>query len=110
MCSSGRKGYEDFTASVTVEEGRRIEFFAKLTPLPRGITPENTPAPTQVTTATTIRKSTLDIPTPWPTTTQSPGDLQSLPWQPLQVSGSLRSGAGRTGPLSCARWRIRFYR
>lgn len=82
-----RKGYEDYTASVTVEEGRRIEFFAKLLPLPRGITPESTPAPTQVTTATTIRKSTLDIPTPWPTTTQSPVD-------PAVVSLAAAAGIG----------------
>lgn len=69
-----RKGYEDFTATVTVEEGRRIEFFARLTPLPRGIADETPITAAPVTTATTIRKSTLDIPTPWPASTQSPVD------------------------------------
>jgi len=67
-----RKDYEDFTGSVTVVEGRKVEFYARLVPLPLGIpATEPTPPPTAVT-VTTIRRSTLTIPTPWPETTQSP--------------------------------------
>jgi hypothetical protein len=68
-----KKGYEEYTGTVTVEEGRRVAFYARLTPLPRTVFDEETPA-TPVATATTIRKSTLTVPTPWPTTAQSPVD------------------------------------
>jgi hypothetical protein len=68
-----KKGYEDHTDTVTVTSGKRVTFYAKLTPVPRYTGEENTPA-APVTTATTIRKSTLNIPTSWPTTTESPVD------------------------------------
>jgi len=68
-----RKGYEDFTGNVTVIENRKAEFYAKLTPLQHDLPVENTPI-VPVVTATTIRKSTLTIPTSWPETTESPVD------------------------------------
>jgi hypothetical protein len=67
-----RKGYENFTGTIAVEEGKRVDFYALLTPVSQK-TPAGTTA-VPVSTATTIRKSTLDIPTPWPTTTESPVD------------------------------------
>jgi len=81
-----RKGYEDFTVNVTVDESRLVRFYAKLTPLPLGIPAETAPA-APVTTVTTIRKSTLSIPTPWPTTTESPVD-------PAVVIGAAAIGTG----------------
>jgi len=66
-----RKGYENYTGTVTVSEGRRVVFSAVLTPVLRDIIEEKTP-PVPVATATTIRKSTLSIPTPWPSPTESP--------------------------------------
>jgi hypothetical protein len=68
-----RKGYEDFTGNVIVIENRKVEFFAKLTPLPHDLPEETTPV-VPVVTATTIRKSTLTVPTSWPETTESPID------------------------------------
>jgi hypothetical protein len=68
-----KKGYEGYTDTVTVTGGERVAFYAKLTPVPRYTGEEDTPVPT-VTTATTIRKSTITVPTPWPTTAESPVD------------------------------------
>lgn len=81
-----RKGYEDFTGNVTVIENRKVEFYTKLTPLQRDIPDENIPA-VPVVTVTTIRKSTMTIPTPWPETTESPVD-------PAVVIGAAAIGAG----------------
>ena len=61
-----KKGYENYTGTVTVSEGKRVVFEAWLTAVSRQITEENIPA-APVATVTTIRKSTMDIPTPWPT-------------------------------------------
>jgi hypothetical protein len=61
-----RKGYEEYNGTVTVRNGQRVVFSALLTPVPRTLVEENTPA-APVTTATTIRKSTMNIPTTWPT-------------------------------------------
>ena len=68
-----KKGYENYTDTVTVEAGKRIVFTADLTPVTYDLTGEKTPV-TPVSTATTVRKSTMDIPTPWPTTTESAVD------------------------------------
>ena len=81
-----KKGYEDYTDTVTVIGGRRVAFYAKLTPVPRYTGSENTPA-APVTTATTIRKSTLNIPTSWPTPTESPVD-------PAVIIGAAALGIG----------------
>lgn len=80
-----RKDYENFTGSVTVIEGKKVEFYAKLVPLQLGVpATEPTPPPTLVT-VTTIRRSTLTIPTSWPETTQSPVD---------PAAAALAAGAG----------------
>jgi hypothetical protein len=68
-----KKGYEEYTDTVTVIGGERVAFYAKLTRVPRYSGEESTPVST-VRTATTIRKSTLNIPTSWPTPTESPVD------------------------------------
>jgi hypothetical protein len=81
-----KKGYEDYSGTVTVISGQRIAFYAKLMPVPRYTGEENTPA-APMTTVTTIRKSTLEIPTPWPTSTESPVD-------PAVVIGAAAVGIG----------------
>jgi hypothetical protein len=80
-----RKGYEEYTDKVTVSEGKRVVVDVLLKPVSRDI-PESTPA-TPVATATTIRKSTMNIPTPWPTSPESPVD-------PAVVIGAVAAGAG----------------
>jgi len=82
-----KKEYEDYTGTVTVSDGKRVVFYARLTPVSHAVTEENTyVAP--VTTATTIRKSTMNIPTPWPTTSpESPVD-------PAVVIGAGALGTG----------------
>ena len=80
-----RKGYEDFAGNVTVIEGKRVTFYTLLTPVSRETIAETPAVP--VTTATTIRKSTLNIPTPWPTPTESPVD-------PAVVIGAAVIGIG----------------
>jgi hypothetical protein len=82
-----KKGYEEYKGTVTVRDGKRVDFYAKLTPVPRGIPAENTPA-APVTTATTIRKSTMIIPTTWPT--PSP----KSPVDPAVVIGAAALGIG----------------
>jgi len=79
-----RKGYENYTGTVTVSEGKRVVFSAVLTPLVPVI--EETTSAAPITTVTTVRKSTLSIPTPWPTTTESPAD-------PAVVLGAAALGA-----------------
>jgi PEGA domain len=61
-----KKGYENYTDKVTVIPGRRVTYSAVLTPLSYDITGGNIPAE-PVATATTIRRSTIPVPTPWPT-------------------------------------------
>jgi PEGA domain len=81
-----KKGYEGYADKVTVEEGKRVDFYAKLTEVPRTTFDEkNTAVP--VATATTIRKSTLTIPTPWPTTPKSAVD-------PAVIIGAAVVGTG----------------
>jgi hypothetical protein len=73
-------GYEDYAAKVTILKGKRVSFYAILTPLASGSTPSvTTPSSgTPVKTITTVRKSTLKVPTPLgtdpPTTEESPVD------------------------------------
>jgi hypothetical protein len=68
-----RKGYEKYTGRVTVGDGQRVVFSAVLVPVTfRPVEERTTVAP--ITTVTTIRKSTMTLPTPWPTSPQSPVD------------------------------------
>lgn len=72
-------GYEDYAAKVTILKGKRVSFYALLTQLSSDSTAVTTPVSgTPVKTVTTIRKSTLKIPTPLgtdpPVTEESPLD------------------------------------
>ena len=79
--------YEDYADTVIVIEGERVVFYARLTPVSSVITDETTPA-APVTTTTTISKSTITIPTPWPTTSQQ------SPVHPAVVIGAAALGTG----------------
>ncbi|MFA5269247.1 MAG: PEGA domain-containing protein [Methanoregula sp.] len=68
-----KKGYEDYTGTVTVSEGKRTVFEAVLKPVTYDISETITPVIT-VTTVTTLRKSTITLPTPWPSSAKSPVD------------------------------------
>ena len=79
--------YEDYTDKVVVIEGERVVFYARLTPILGEITKETTP-PVPVRTVTTLSKSTIKVPTPWPTTSpKSPVD-------PAVVVGAAALGIG----------------
>jgi hypothetical protein len=77
-------GFEDYNSKVTIVEGKRVYFYALLTPLSSTTTAASatvSPVKTVTTgrdTTTTIQKSTLKVPTPWgpdpPVTEESPAD------------------------------------
>jgi hypothetical protein len=81
-----KKGYADATGSVTVSDSFRVDFYTMLTPVTYDISGGYTP-PEPVATATTIRQSTITIPTPWQSPTPSPGD-------PALVIGAAAIGTG----------------
>lgn len=68
-----KKGYQNYTGQVTVTQAQRVIFEAVLTPVSYSIVPESTTV-RPVTTATTLPKSTITLPTPWPTSPQSSPD------------------------------------
>ncbi len=69
-----KKGYEDYTGNVTIVDGKRVVFYARLTEVSYNLDDTKTPT-IPVTTVTTVWKSTMRIPTPWPTATpESPVD------------------------------------
>jgi hypothetical protein len=68
-----KKGYEEYTGTVTVSGGRRVVFSAVLTPVTYDLSDDNNPVTTVATTTTTY-KSSMVIPTPWPTSPASPVD------------------------------------
>jgi len=86
-----KKGYEEYTDSVTVVGGERVAFYAKLTPVPRYTGEEDTPV-TTVTTATAIRTSTLKIPTSWPTPTESPVEPAVIILAIVIITGFMAGG------------------
>jgi hypothetical protein len=78
--------YEEYTDKIVVIKGERVVFYARLTPVPN--LADETPTTRPVTLATTTRKSTIHVPTPWPTTSpESPGD-------PAVVIGAAAIGIG----------------
>jgi hypothetical protein len=81
-----KKGFETFTGKVTVGDGERVIFSARLTPSSGEPVHENTPV-APATTAIPSRSLTLDIPTPWPT--PSP----ESPIDPAVVIGSAVIGS-----------------
>ncbi len=85
-----KKGFEDYAGTVTVKDGERVTFAADLTLLSGDITAKKTETmiAEPVTTAPAIRKSTMNIPTPWPTPSpESPVD-------PAVVIGAAAIGIG----------------
>ncbi len=77
---------QEYTDTVVVIKGERVVFYARLTPVPN--LADETPTTRPVTLATTTRKSTIHVPTPWPTTSpESPGD-------PAVVIGAAAIGIG----------------
>ena len=88
-----KKGYEDYLGNVTIVDDKRVVFYARLTQVSNNLNDTKTPT-IPVTTVTTIWKSTMHIPTPWPTSTpESPVDL-------LVVIGAVAFGMG-----FCVVWR-----
>jgi hypothetical protein len=86
-----KSGYEDYTGSITVLEGKRTTFYAQLTLLDEDMTVATTVATaTPVKTATTIKKSTLKVPTPWPSATPT----DASPVDPTLVIGAAGIGIG----------------
>ena len=81
-----KSGYDDYAGSVTVAEGKRTRYYAVLTPHGGGTTAATA---TPVSTATTIRKSTLKVPTTWPVTTPT----EASPLDPLLATGAAAAGA-----------------
>jgi len=79
--------FEDYTDKVVVIEGERVVFSARLTMVSRRVTDEITAAP-PATTTSTVSKSTIIIPTPWPTS--SPESLVD----PAVVIGAVAVGIG----------------
>jgi hypothetical protein len=66
-----RSGYNDWSDSVIVTAGNTSYVSASLVHTPDTTTPSVTTA-TPVKTVTTIKKSTLKVPTPWPSATATP--------------------------------------
>jgi PEGA domain/IPT/TIG domain len=86
-------GYEDYAAKVTILEGKRVRFYALLTQLTSGNSPSvTTPASgTPGKTVTTIRKSTLKVPTPLGTFTTA---AEESPVDPALVLGAATIAIG----------------
>ena len=76
-----KTGYEDYSARLTIIEGKRVTFYAPLTQLSSSnsttITTKTTGTP--VKNVTTIQKSTLKIPTPLGTYTPPPEESPADP-------------------------------
>jgi len=82
-----KKWFEDYTDKVIVIEGKRVVFYARLTPV-SNVLPDETTAAAPLKTATTISTSTMKIPTPWPSASpESPVD-------PAVVIGAAALGTG----------------
>lgn len=82
-----KKGFEDYMGNVTIVDGKRVVFYARLTEVSSNM--NDTKIPTiPVTTTTTVCTSTMHIPTPWPTSTpESPVD-------PAVALGAVAIGMG----------------
>jgi len=86
-----KDGYKDYNGYVTAIENKRIVFYAKLTPVSEGTTSTTTaPTATPTKTATTIKKSTVKVPTTWPSTTTT----TASPVDPALAIGAAGIGIG----------------
>jgi hypothetical protein len=84
-----KTGYQDYSGTVIVSEGRSATFSARLTPLeedtPAAVLLPAEPATTPARAVTTIRKSTMKVPTTWPGTVTP----EESPVDPVIVIGAL---------------------
>ena len=81
-----KTGYNDYSGSVVVLTGKRTSFYALLRVIPTDTTVVTTATP--VKTVTTIKKSTLKVPTPWPSATATPAS----PVDPLVTTSAAGLG------------------
>ncbi len=84
-----KKGYENYTTTLTVTEGKMDRFYARLTEAPRvtPVQPEEEAPVVTVKTVVITTKPTVTVPTPWATTPESPVD-------PGVACGAVALGAG----------------
>jgi hypothetical protein len=84
-----KTGYKDYSNSVTVIEGKRTTFYARLTPISQDTTVATTAATAATTkpvkTATTVKKSTLNVPTTYPSATPT----EKSPVDPVVILGTI---------------------
>lgn len=71
-------GYNDYSESVSVSAGNTSYVTASLVLAPEETTTTTTVPPTTVTTVKTTVKSTLKVPTPWPSATATPASPVSI--------------------------------
>ena len=67
-----KRRYEDYTGSVTVIDGERAVFTARLAPLSSEPVIQDTPAVVMTTATIPLKESPITVPTPWPSPTESP--------------------------------------
>jgi hypothetical protein len=83
-----KKGYENSTGTVTAKVNERVMFYTKLTQAPYGSIEGEFVTAVPVSTATTLRRSTLAVPTSWPITpTPSPADPAGVIGAALLATG-----------------------
>ena len=82
-----KAGYNDFTGTVVVLEGKRTSFYALLSVATTDTTIA-TPTPIPIKTTATIKKSTMKVPTPWPSATPTPAS----PVDPAIIIGAAGLG------------------
>ncbi len=80
-----KSGYKDYTGTLTVIDGRRTTFSASLVPV--GADASAAPVATPERTATTIRKSTLKVPTTWADTPATTAESTVDPLIPIGAAG-----------------------
>lgn len=80
--------YQDYVGNVTVSGSKRIDFLARLSPVPSDLTAQITPVEPVITATIPERRSTIVIPTPWPTSTPK------SPVNPAVVIGAIAIGFG----------------
>ena len=84
-----KTGYKDYVGTVTAIEGKRVSFYAPLTLIGEDTTQATTAVTTIAMTVTTIKKSTLKVPTSWPSDTPT---TEGSPADPLIAVGAAGIG------------------
>ncbi len=67
--------YEDYSGTVTVPEGQRVWFSARLIPVPSQMPAKETPSVIVTTATVPAKESPVTVPTPWPSPAESPAGL-----------------------------------